>query len=223
MSAGKCHPKHCLFSACGVHRWASHARNVAAKGVRSSFQKRDLSSKRVLLTWLTLCCHEHGSRQIKKKKICKIEQSPGQTEHIYWQYFTSEKFMSIMNLDYDRQSQHTTVHHRWSVLVCNATNNNGLHISIVKIFGFAYCTAASTCTSCQLAYSSLLVKINSPKALICLRCCLWQNVRKTCYSDAELNYYWYPKVKNAPCGITHINIMTCQNYKSCLTIFLCHD
>ena len=38
------------------------------------------------------------------------------------------------------------LHHQWSVLVCNATNNNDLHFSIVKIFGFVYATAASTCS-----------------------------------------------------------------------------
>ncbi len=46
-----------------------------------------------------------------------------------------EILILIMNLDYDhddRQSQHTAVigllHHQWSVLVCNATNNNDLHL-----------------------------------------------------------------------------------------------
>ncbi len=64
---------------------------------------------------------------------------------------SSEKFyLIIMNLDYDRQSEHAAVieplHHQWSVLVCNVTNNTHLHFFIVKISGFVYATAASTCS-----------------------------------------------------------------------------
>ncbi len=66
-----------------------------------------------------------------------------------------------MNLDYNRRSSDWATASLWSVSVCNATNNNGLcqsvsvcnatnnngiQFSIIKIFGFVYATAASTCS-----------------------------------------------------------------------------
>ena len=48
---------------------------------------------------------------------------------------------------------------------------------------------------------------------------VFSRTEKRCYSDLELNYYWYPEVSNAPGCIICINITTWQNRESCLTKF----
>ncbi len=47
------------------------------------------------------------------------------------------------------------LHHQWSVLVCNATNNNDLHFSMVKIFGFVYATPGMPPLQVQAARQSM--------------------------------------------------------------------
>ncbi len=71
---------------------------------------------------------------LETKKIWKFQQSPGQTEHIahYWQCCTSEKFYLSWILIIIVSPVTGPLYHQWSMLVCNATNNNDLHFSIVK-------------------------------------------------------------------------------------------